>query len=135
MAGNLKRAAKYVGSSREDLLELLEKLLADQETSSDKIVVWAWRGRLIGGCTGRTRCQYIAGRTTTVTGSIRTIVTPCRSSPRIRAVPGDRSIMRGETYGPRSSTMTSACLPFDKFVTINLVPNGYRKLAALFDAE
>ena len=34
---NLKRAAKYVDSSRQDLLALLEKLLAEQETSSDKI--------------------------------------------------------------------------------------------------
>jgi hypothetical protein len=37
MAGTLKRAAKYVESSREDLLELLKKLLAGQEMYSDKI--------------------------------------------------------------------------------------------------
>ena len=37
MAGNLKRAAKYVDFSWQDLLELLEKLLAEQETYSDKI--------------------------------------------------------------------------------------------------
>jgi len=37
MAGNLKYAAQYVNASRDELLELLERLLSDQETLSDKI--------------------------------------------------------------------------------------------------
>ena len=37
MAGTLKYAAQYVNASRGELLELLERILSDQETLSDKI--------------------------------------------------------------------------------------------------
>ena len=69
----------------------------------------------------------------TVIGFTSTGAIPCFLRSSWSATNGLTSITLPRAYGPRSWTLTVALLPFRRFVTFAVVPNGKLLLAATFD--
>jgi hypothetical protein len=73
----------------------------------------------------------IASSTCRLVASILTSATPSRVVPSLFAAPCDRSMSRPSTYGPRSLTSTSTCLPVEGSVTVTSAPSGSSGWAAV----
>src|SRR5262249_28013245 len=78
---------------------------------------------------GEEECRPLACET--VSGLMRTRLTPAFTMPSLLAAPRDKSMLRPRTNGPRSVMRTRTDLPLDRLVTSTGVPSGRVRWAAV----